>query len=204
MKEFFNIIKNGIISENPIFRLALSLCPALAVTTNLPTAFAMGLAVTFVMSGSMTIVSLIKKVVHHKIRVPAFIVIIGTFVTVVGLIMRGYQPALYKELGIYISLIVVFTVILARAEVYASKQPVYKAFADGFGMGIGFTAGMLLMAFFRELLGCGTLFGYSVFGSNFKPMLIMILPPGGFITIGFLMAFFNWYEKRRAQKSSVS
>ncbi len=199
MKDLLNIIKNGIFSENPIFILALGLCPALAVTTNMKIGLAMGAAVTFVMAGSMLIVSLLTYVlhaVHPKIRVPAYLTIIGTFVTIVSLVMRGYFPSLYKELGIYISLIVVFTVILARAEVWASKQPPLRAFADGLGMGLGFTLGMMVICFFRELLGTGTLLGYPVLGAGFKPVLIMILPPGGFITIGLLMALFKWWEKR--------
>jgi Na+-translocating ferredoxin:NAD+ oxidoreductase subunit E len=204
MRDLLKIIKNGIFSENPIFVLALGLCPALAVTTNMNIGLAMGIAVTFVMAGSMFIVSLLTYVlhaVHHKIRVPAYLTIIGAFVTIVSLVMRGYFPALYKELGIYISLIVVFTVILARAEVWASKQPLHRAFADGLGMGLGFTLGMLIVCFFRELLGNGTLFDHPLFGPDFPKVLIMILPPGGFITIGLLMAFFKWCEKIMRRKA---
>ena len=176
MRELWNIFKKGIISENPILVLALSLCPALAVTTTVQNALTMGLSVTFVLACNNTVVSFTRKWVNPKVRVPIYITSIATIVTVVELLLQAYAPKLYSNLGIYLQLIVVFAIILARAEVFASKNKVLPSFADGFGMGIGFTLAMVVIATFREIVGNGTFFGFQVMGGWYHPALIVILP----------------------------
>ena len=200
MRELWNIFKKGIISENPILVLALSLCPALAVTTTVQNALTMGLSVTFVLACNNTVVSLTRKWVHPKVRVPIYITSIATIVTVVELLLQAYAPKLYSNLGIYLQLIVVFAIILARAEVFASKNKVLPSFADGFGMGIGFTLAMILIATFREIVGNGTFFGFQVMGSWYHPALIVILPPGAFILIGYLVAVSKIINEKRENK----
>lgn len=196
MREIWNIFKKGLISENPIFVLALSLCPALAVTSTVKNALTMGLSVMFVLAMNNASVSITRKVVNPKVRVPVYITSIATIVTVVQLLLQAYAPALYKELGIYLALIVVFAIILARAEVFASKNPVIPSFFDGLGMGAGFCFAMLIVGVIRELFGSGTILGIQVLGSWYNPALIMILPPGAFILIGYLVAAFKlWVEK---------
>ena len=188
MSELWQIFKKGLLEENPIFILALSLCPALAVTTTVINGLTMGLTVTFVITSNNVVVSLIRNFVNPKVRVPVYITSIATIVTVAQLVLQAYFPLLYKAMGIYLALVVVFAIILARAEVFASKHGVVKSFCDGFGMGCGFTAAMLVIAAIREVTGSGTFLGYPVFGENFNPMLMMILPPGAFILIGYLVA----------------
>ena len=188
MSELWQIFKKGLLEENPIFILALSLCPALAVTTTVINGLTMGLTVTFVITSNNVVVSLIRNFVNPKVRVPVYITSIATIVTVAQLVLQAYFPLLYKAMGIYLALVVVFAIILARAEVFASKHGVVKSFCDGFGMGCGFTAAMLVIAAIREVTGSGTLLGYPLFGENFNPMLMMILPPGAFILIGYLVA----------------
>jgi len=201
MIALWDTFKKGIISENPIFVLALSLCPALAVTTSTINALTMGLSVLFVITANNVVVSLIRKLVNPTVRVPIYITSIATIVTVVELLLKAYLPALYKELGIYLSLIVVFAIILARAEVFASKNNVVLSFCDGFGMGCGFTVAMVIVGMIRELLGAGTIWGYQVLGAWYQPALIMILPPGAFILIGYLVGgskmLNNYLEKRQ-------
>jgi len=202
MFELWNIFKKGIVSENPIFVLALSLCPALAVTTSTANALTMGLSVMFVITANNVSVSLIRKLVNPKVRVPVYITSIATIVTVVELLLKAYIPTLYKELGIYLSLIVVFAIILARAEVFASKNNVIRSFFDGFGMGCGFTLAMVLVGTIRELLGNGTILGHAVLGEWYQPALIMILPPGAFILIGYLVGaskMLNEYLEKKQQ-----
>lgn len=205
MIAWWNIFKKGIISENPIFVLALSLCPALAVTSSTINALIMGLSVMFVITCNNVMVSLTRKLVNPTVRVPIYITSIATIVTVVELLLQAYLPALYKELGIYLALIVVFAIILARAEVFASKNGIIPSFFDGFGMGCGFTAAMLLVGVIRELFGNGTILGYVVMGSWYQPALIMILPPGAFILIGYLVGaskmLNNYLEKRQQAKA---
>lgn len=203
MRELWNIFKKGIISENPILVLALSLCPALAVTTTVQNALTMGLSVTFVLACNNTVVSLTRKWVNPKVRVPIYITSIATIVTVVELLLQAYAPKLYSNLGIYLQLIVVFAIILARAEVFASKNKVLPSFADGFGMGIGFTLAMILIGTFREIVGNGTFFGYQVMGSWYHPALIVILPPGAFILIGYLVGVSKIINEKRENKMKL-
>ncbi|MCB2296465.1 electron transport complex subunit RsxE [Clostridium tagluense] len=207
MRELWNIFKKGIIEENPVFVLALSLCPALAVTSNSINSLTMGLAVMFVITVNNTIVSISRKVVNPKVRVPVYITSVATIVTVVQLVLQAYAPLLYKALGIYLALIVVFAIILARAEVFASKNSVLPSFFDGLGMGCGFALALLSIGIIRELLGTGAIFGIQVLGSWYNPALIMILPPGAFILIGYMVAGFKMLtqhmEKVKLERGEV-
>lgn len=187
----WGIYIKGVFEQNPIFRLALSLCPALAVTSTATNALAMGLSVLFVITANNTVVSLFRNYVNPKVRVPVYITSIATIVTVVQLVLEAYFPVLFKALSIYLALIVVFAIILARAEVFAAKNTLVPSFFDGLGMGSGFALAMLLIGFIRELFGNGTLFGVQIMGASYNPALIMILPPGGFILIGLMIGTFN-------------
>ncbi len=189
-------LKNGIIDENPTFVLMLGLCPTLGVTSSMENGLGMGLATMFVLIGSNMVVSLMKSVVPSKIRIPVFIVIIASFVTIVDMLMNAYFQPLYLKLGLFIPLIVVNCVILGRAEAFASKNNISASFLDAVGMGLGFTLALGLLGAIRELFGNGTVLNISVFGSNFEPALIMILPPGAFFTLGFLVALKKYMEKR--------
>ncbi|MCK4643646.1 electron transport complex subunit E [bacterium] len=193
------IIKNGILSENPVFRLLLGLCPTLAVTTSANNAIGMGLATTFVLVMSNVIVSMIKGFIPAKVRIPAFIVVIATFVTIVQFVMAGFLPELNKSLGLFIPLIVVNCIIMGRAEAFASKNNTFLAAVDGIAMGIGFTLALTLIGGVREILGSNTFFGYLVLPQSYKPMLFFILSPGGFFTMGVLLAFFNWISSRKKE-----
>ena len=207
MKNLWDIFKKGVIVENPIFVLALSLCPALAVTASAITALTMGLSVMFVITANNVVVSLTRKLVNPKVRVPVYITSIATIVTLVQLLLQAFAPELYKALGIYLALIVVFAIILARAEVFASKNSVIPSFFDGLGMGTGFTLALLLIGCIRELLGAGSIFGIPVIGDWYDPALIMILPAGGFILIGYLVGGFKmlteYMEKAEAKKGDA-
>ena len=207
MRELWNIFKKGIIAENPIFVLALSLCPALAVTSSAINSLTMGLAVLFVITANNTVVSITRKIVNSKVRVPVYITSVATIVTVVQLVLQAYAPLLYKALGIYLALIVVFAIILARAEVFASKNKVVPSFFDGLGMGCGFALALLSIGIIRELLGTGAVFGIKVIGSWYNPALIMILPPGAFILIGYMVAGFKMLtehmEKVKLERGEV-
>lgn len=194
----------GFINENPVTRLVLGLCPALAVTSSLINGLGMGVAATFVLVCSNTIVSMIKGIVPKKIRIPIFIVVIATFVTIVEMIMAGFAPALYKALGIYVPLIVVNCIILGRAEAFASKNSVGRSILDGLGMGIGFTMILAVIGSVREILGDGKILGIPLFGPNFEPVLIMILPPGAFFVIGILLGVFKWSDLRGEKKKLQS
>lgn len=200
----WKIFIKGVFEQNPIFRLALSLCPALAVTSTTKNALAMGLSVLVVITLNNVVVSLFRNFVNPKVRVPVYITFIATIVTLVQLSLEAFAPEVYKELSIYLALIVVFAIILARAEVFAAKNTVVPSFFDGLGMGTGFAGAMLLIGVIRELFGAGTVLGYQVFGAWYNPALIMILPPGGFILIGLLIASFNlmgeYQEKSKAAK----
>ena len=204
MSMLWDIFKKGIFSENPVFVLALSLCPALAVTTTTRNALTMGLSVLFVITMNNVVVSLIRNLVNPKVRVPIYITSIATIVTVVELLLKAFFPHLHAELGIYLQLIVVFAIILARAEVFASKNSVIPSFFDGLGMGSGFLLAMVIVGVIRELLGNGTILGYNVLGDLYNPALIMILPPGAFILIGYLVGgtklLDGYLEKRRKLK----
>lgn len=203
MKELWQIFSKGLIAENPIFILALSLCPALAVTTSVINGMTMGLTVTFVITTNNVVVSLVRNLVNPKVRVPVYITSIATIVTVAQLILQAYFPELYKALGIYLALVVVFAIILARAEVFASKNSVIKSFCDGFGMGCGFTLAMLIISCIRELIGAGTIAGVPVFGAGYDPMLMMVLPPGAFILIGYLVAATKTWNTNQERKARL-
>ncbi len=196
-KEF----NKGFWSENPIFRLVLGLCPTLAVTTTAENGIGMGLASTFVLVCSNTVIASIRKFIPKKIRIPAFIVTIATFVTIVDLVMNGYFHALHKSLGLFIPLIVVNCIILGRAEAFASKNPVAISIVDGLGMGIGFTLSLVLLGAIRELLGNGTIFGAVLFGDSYLPLLLMILPPGAFIVLGMILGLMNQAEIKLAERT---
>jgi Na+-translocating ferredoxin:NAD+ oxidoreductase subunit E len=195
-KEF----SKGIIDENPIFRLALSLCPALAVTSTVENALGMGLSVLFVITFNNVSVSIFRNVIHPKVRVPVYIMSIATIVTVVMLVLEAFFPVIFKALGIYLSLVVVFAIILARAEVFAAKNGIIPSFFDGLGMGVGFAVAMVTIGVIRELIGSGTILGYQVLGGWYNPPLIAILAPGGFLVIGFIIGTMNLIEKYKADK----
>lgn len=182
---------NGIYNENPVFRLLLGMCPTLAITNAAMNGIGMGLATTFVLVGSNTVISLMRNIIPSKIRIPSFIVVIATFVTIVQMVMKGYFPALDQSLGLFIPLIVVNCIILARAESFASKKPIVNSIADGLGMGVGFTIAITLLAAVRELLGAGSIFGQQVLGQAFQPAFVMLLPPGAFLGLGILLAIIN-------------
>lgn len=187
----------GIWRENAVFKLFLGMCPVLAVTTNAENGLGMGLATTFVLLCSNIVVALLRKLIPAKVRIPAFIIIIASFVTVVQLVMEAYVYDLYQALGIFIPLIVVNCLILGRAEAFASKNPVTAAVVDGAGMGIGFTLALFVLGAVRELFGSGALLGFNLFGAAYPPFLLFILPPGAFITLGLLLALMNRLEALR-------
>jgi len=189
--------RKGLWRENAVFRLLLGLCPALAVTTSAENGLGMGLATTFVLVCSNIVVSLLRKVIPPKVRIPSFIVVIASFVTVVQLCMEAYFYDLYKALGIFIPLIVVNCLILGRAEAFASKNRLVPAVVDGVSMGLGFTLALFVLGAVRELFGSGTLLGYSVFGEAYQPLILMILPPGAFIAMGLLLAGMNLFDARK-------
>jgi electron transport complex protein RnfE len=193
-KSNWELIKNGMFGENTIFRMAISLCPSIAVTNGLKNGVALGVSVVFVQTMVNFTVSLMRKFIHPKIRIPIFMLVIAGYVTIIDLLMATYARAVYKEIGLYIQIIVAFASIFARAEVFASKNKVFSSVCDGFGMGVGFLLAMVVISFFRELLGKGELFGISLIAGN--PLLIMILPAGGFLAVGLLMGFFNWVDMR--------
>jgi len=188
MKRLLRPLVNGIIRENPILILMIGLCPTLAVSSAAINGIYMGLAATFVLAGSNLLVSLIRKWVPDQIRIPIFITIIATFVTIVDMVMHAYAPDMYNILGIFIPLIVVNCIILGRAEAFAYHNGVIESLGDGIGMGLGFTLILIVLGGIRELLGNGTLFGFQIMPSSYKPVILMILPPGAFLTIGFLQA----------------
>ena len=202
MNKLIERLKNGIITENPIFVQVLAMCPTLAVTTSAENALGMGLASTVVLIFSNMMISAIRKFVPDKIRIPAYIVVIASFVTIVDMLMHGYVPALYKSLGIFIPLIVVNCVILGRAEAYASKNPVIPSIFDAIGMGLGFTVALFLIGAFREVIGAGQILGMQVMPASYKPASIMILAPGAFFTIGGLVTFLNYRKIKKAKKNN--
>lgn len=190
-KKITSVFFNGILPENPVFRLVLGTCPTLAVSTTAINGIGMGAAVIFVLVCSNIIISMLRNLIPDKVRIPTYIVVICTFVTTVQLFMHAYLPSLYKSLGIFIPLIVVNCIILARAEAFAGKNGVLRSAADGLGMGIGFTLSLTLMGIVRELIGSGTVFGAQLFGESFQPMLIAVMAPGGFIIFGLLLGLIN-------------
>jgi len=194
------LILNGIVKENTIFKLALSLCPAIAVTSGLKNGVLMGIAVLFVQVMVNSTISLMRKAIHPKIRLPIFMLVISGWVTVTDMTMAAAVPDVYKQMGLYIQLIVAFASILARAEMFASKNKIAPSMADGIGMGIGFLFALTVISFFRELIGKGSLWGFPIIHA--KPLLIAILPAGGFLAVGILMALFNWIDMRYLKKST--
>jgi len=198
MKKLLNEFLKGIIRENPTFVLVLGLCPTLAVSVSIINGIGMGIAATFVLLGSNIIISLIKRIVPDRIRIPCFIVVIATFVTIVEMTMKAYSPALNRALGIYVPLIVVNCIVLGRAEAYAQKAAVVNAFFDGLGMGIGFTLALILISAIREFFGSGQILGQTLF-KGFEPASIFAMPSGALLVIGLLLGFFNFLKNRKAQ-----
>ncbi|MBR5218584.1 MAG: electron transport complex subunit E [Clostridia bacterium] len=197
-RKVLKTIKNGLINENPTFVQVLGMCPTLAVTTSLINGIGMGLSVTFVLILSNMLISMLRRIIPSKIRIAAYVVIIATFVTVVDLVLKAYVPSLSQSLGLFIPLIVVNCIILARAEAFASKNTVLKSAADGLGMGLGFTVALSLISAVREILGNGTILGMSVGIAN--PATVMILPPGGFLTLGIILGIINAIRNRKEQR----
>ncbi len=191
-------LTKGLWKENPIFRLVLGICPTLAVTTQAINGVAMGLATTGVLVCSNLVISALRRFIPPRVRIPSFIVIIASFVTVVNMIMEGFYFDLHKELGVFLPLIVVNCIILGRAEAFASRNPVLKSLADGLGMGIGFTLSLIVLGSIREILGAGAIFGVSLFGEGYLPFLVMVLPPGAFISLGLLLGLMNRISKEKA------
>jgi electron transport complex protein RnfE len=181
-------LTKGILDENPILVIMLGLCPALAVSTSATDAFGMAMAFTVVMIGSNTVISLLRKVVPSQVRIPVFITVISTFVTIVDYALKAYLPLLSRSLGVFVPLIVVNCIVMGRAEGFASRNGVAASLMDGIGMSLGFTLIITLLGAIRELLGNGTVFGLAVLPAGYQPFLVFILPPGAFLVIGFLMA----------------
>jgi electron transport complex protein RnfE len=189
-------LTRGIWKENPVLVQLLGLCPALAVTNTVANSLAMGLATFFVLLGSSFLVSSFKRFIPSEIRIAAYILIIATFVTIADLVLAAVVPDVHKALGAFIALIVVNCMILGRQEAFASKRPVGRAMLDAIGTGVGFIIALLMMGAVRELLGNGSLLGWKVFGDSFEPWIIMILPPGGFLALGFILLGFGWWSSR--------
>ncbi len=189
----------GLWRENPTFRIVLGLCPTLAVSTSVSNGLGMGVAATFVLVGSNIFVSLVRNIVPEKVRIPCFIVIIATFVTIADLFMKAYAPLLSRSLGMFVPLIVVNCIVLGRAEAFSSKEPPVKSILDALGMGIGFTWALVLISTIRELSGSGTILGFAV-SERFEPPLFMILAPGALLTIGILIALINYFTMKRKER----
>lgn len=186
----------GFFRENPVFVMALGLCPTLAVSSSVANAIGMGMAATFVLVFSNIFISLIKNLIPSKIRIPAYIVVIASFVTIVDMVMNAYFPAIHKNLGLFIPLIVVNCIILGRAEAFASKNNLVRSAIDGLGMGLGFSLALLVIATIRELLGAGQLLGFNIMPAGYKPVLVAILAPGAFLVMGLLMGLMNLKKKK--------
>jgi electron transport complex protein RnfE len=192
-------MEKGFWRENPVFVQMLGLCPALAVTNSAVNGLAMGAATTFVLVGSSLLVSSLRNLISKQVRITSFIIVIASFVTVADFTLQALAPAVHKELGAFIALIVVNCLILGRQEAFASRHTVRAAAADALGMSLGFSFALVLLGSIREVLGSGSLFGVSLFGPRFEPWVIMILPPGGFLTLGLLLGIFAWGSERRAR-----
>lgn len=197
MKTLLERLKAGVLIDNPTFMQVLGMCPTLAVTTSAQNAVGMGLATTAVLICSNTVISLLRRCIPSKIRIPAFVVIIASFVTMIDLLLQAYIPALHAQLGLFLPLIVVNCLILGRAEAYASKNKVIPSLFDGLGMGLGFTLALTAIGTVREILGAGSLFGISVMPATYEPAIIMILAPGAFFTLAILMAILNAIKARK-------
>ncbi len=195
MSGYVQELTKGIWKDNPVFKMVLGLCPLLAVTNTAINGIAMGLASTFVLVCSNTVVSSLRSIIPSKVRIPAFIIVIASFVTIVDLSMNAWAHQLHKTLGLFIPLIVVNCLILGRSEAFASRNPVLRSLVDGIGMGIGFTLALFLLGTVREVLGSGTFFGYPILGSGYNDILVLILPPGAFLAMGIMLGAFNSFER---------
>lgn len=199
------LLLNGILNENPIFRLALSMCPAVGISTTVMNGLLLGIAVLFVQVFSSVTISAVKDYIHPRIRIPTYTLTIATWVTVIDLALAAYVPEAYKATGIFVKLIVAFAIITSRLEMFACKNPILPSFWDALGMGLGFMFGMMTLGAVRELLGLGTLLGYEILG--FRPLLFFVLPAAGFFTVGFMMAIFNYvesiYEQRHKKRRLI-
>jgi electron transport complex protein RnfE len=195
-----DVFVDGLWKENPVFRLLLGMCPVLAVTTQAVNGVGMGLATMFVLASSNLVVSIIRPVVPERMRIPCFIVLIAAFVTTVDLVMKAYFFELHRELGLFIPLIVVNCIILGRAEAFASRNGPFRSILDALGMGLGFTLALVVLGSIREIIGNGSWFGFSLFGNAYPKFLVMLLPPGAFITLGFLMAGMNAIDLHRRKR----
>ncbi|MDP2940392.1 MAG: electron transport complex subunit E [Candidatus Omnitrophota bacterium] len=203
MKRLFYEFKKGITIENPTFALVLGLCPTLAVSTSVINAVGMGAAATFVLLGSNIFISTLRNFIPDRIRIPCFIVIIATFVTINEMVMKAYFPALNRALGIFVPLIVVNCIVLGRAEAYACKNPVSYSIFDALGMGLGFTLALIIIASIRELLGNGTILGIPLI-KGFEPVTMMVLAPGALLTIGLLIGLINFYHIRKRTHREIT
>lgn len=197
------VFMNGLLNENPTFRLLLGMCPTLAVSTAASNGLGMGLSTMFVLVFSNLVISLLRKVIPEKVRIPSFVVVIATFVTIIDLLIKAFVPALSSSLGIYIPLIVVNCIIFARAESFAFKNPPVASVFDGLGMGLGFTCSLTLLSSVREIIGSGTWFGMQVMPASYKPMAIVVSPSGGFITLGIMILIVNAIVKVFANRKKT-
>lgn len=202
MTRIWKSFLNGLWDENPTFRILIGLCPTLAVTTSAINGFSMGLATTFVILCSSVLISILRSVIPSKVRIPAYIILIATFVTIVDLSMNAYLPDLHKSLGLFLPLIVVNCLVLGRAEAFASKNPVVASAADGLGMGLGFTWALTVLGAIRELFAAGSVFGFQLLGEGVTTIGIFALPPGAFITLGILIAIMNMIGVRLKNRAS--
>ena len=197
MEKIKSIFKNGLWEENPIFRLIIGLCPTLAVTNTVENGLAMGLATTFVLLSSEIVISGIKKLIPGNVRIPSYILIIATFVTFTDYFLKAFFPEIAASLSLFVPLIVVNCLILGRQEAFASKNPIHLSIADALGMGFGFTWLLVLLSTVRELLGMGSIFGFEVLGAWYRPMILMVLPGGAFISLGILVGIMNVIDNKR-------
>ena len=200
MNKYTERLYNGLIKENPTFVLMLGMCPTLAVTTSAINGVGMGLSTTVVLVLSNMLISMLRKIIPDSVRMPAFIVVVASFVTIVQFLLEGFVPSLYDSLGLYIPLIVVNCIILGRAESYASKNPVLPSIFDGLGMGLGFTVGLTSIGIVRELIGAGTLFNYQILPDSYQPITIFILAPGAFFVLAFMIAIMNRIKRKKGMK----
>ena len=197
---FFKIFKDGIVKDNPIFVQLIGMCSVLAVSTTVVNSFAMGLSVTLVLVASNFVISALKSFIPSKIRIPAFIVVIATFVTIIEMFMHAYAPSIYNALGIFLPLIVVNCVILARAEAFAYKNSVWASIIDGLGTGLGFTLAITVLGIVREVFGSGTIAGFELFPESFQPIGLFVQPAGAFIALGILIGLFNAYRNKKGKQ----
>ena len=195
------LLRNGIFDENPVFRLALSLCPAVAVTNTVANGFILGVAVLAVQVLASVTVALVRGLIHPRVRIPVYTIIIAVWVSAIDMALAAFTPAVYAQVGLYVKLIVAFAIIISRLEVFASKQPLAPSFWDGMGMGLGFLLALVVIGALRELLGAGSLAGFPLFHG--KPLLFFAMPAGGFFSIALLMAFFNHLDRRRGRKPAA-